>query len=1047
MDDQYRGSLTVRTDTRWHANAPGSATGSLGAITVNDGDVFIDGTKVRWLAITGGSGTAPIGTIVSQGAVSGYFLGFWSSLTAYPSTTIGATGFIKFREVTGGTFTAGALSGITATSAGPDVPGWIEVLVDQAVNITVPRLGGYTARGDWFELGTTTGVVGQVVQSPTMNGGVGTHLPAVWIESGVGTGEYEMYPSLNTGTNGWSRRDLSGPASEQDARQKFVGSLGSGQVQIGTTHTQTGTYANTAEQTGTYSSVATTGTYTWVDGVVTVYISGGHSLRTTDQTGLDFTSGSAADGIFTVTVLDAYYFTVPLAGSGAGGNVTSRPGIILNFTANANNIGFQLLVDFTTGTGVDGTYEVFNNSPNLCWVKYPHTAALTGGNYTAYKGVTLTAPAVHDLSVGNRVDITFDTGTGISGIYTVETVPTTTTFTINMPANVTAGNWTCNRQTGFVPPAGCRIRIPNIIGHQCASGTRSNNATPHGTLTTRTEFVTTSAGYVDVENVIADWYYNFSQAYYVRMKNVATFDQVGISECATAFEMDNVCIGQYAALDAVVLNLVSNFAGGSVGYVRAHRGNAPGSSDHAVSLSYCNNITIDGLDCGIIQYPRSSGKPININACNDIVVEDISVYNGHLFGSTTSRLTINHIDICDRYVGYTNLTSPLYGIEISSCNDVTISSVTYGKNFTIPNCHPVNGILLPNGCNRVKLRNCGTYASPMPTGSWGANTFSMARISGTSGNNNTVKIQEIYVDALSTDWCATVNRDKNILIENVHCSAPNWTSGKTAIAKAIGFLNSTCKNVPGDQTLTGQASVYGTHWENFFNRGGYGTLSFCMNEPTPETAAYVTVASGTAKFNSAGGVILPGIGTQLILETSDWIRGTTFRHTAALMTGGTIGNYTLTYAINTGAGYGAFKSLTGANLSAEVIPATGFKMKLSIQTTIANTAAITFLRLLTFNDPVVNAANPYPLDTTTLTLSGLQAGSDVVVLQAGTETVLVSEEDYAGTSWGYQYETAQPVDIGVFKQGYFPQYIRNYLLGTANASLPITQTPDPSYLG
>ena len=71
----------------------------------------------------------------------------------------------------------------------------------------------------------------------------------------------------------------------------------------------------------------------------------------------------------------------------------------------------------------------------------------------------------------------------------------------------------------------------------------------------------------------------------------------------------------------------------------------------------------------------------------------------------------------------------------------------------------------------------------------------------------------------------------------------------------------------------------------------------------------------------------------------------------------------------------------------------------------------------------------------------------MVVLQVGTETVLVSEEDYAGTSWGYQYETAQPVDIGVFKQGYFPQYTRNYLLGTANASLPINQTPDPSYLG
>ncbi len=104
------GKLTVRTDTRFHANAPASMTGSLGSLSVTEGEFVIDATQVRWLAITGGSGTSAIGTTVTQGAVSGYFLGYYA--------------------VTGGTFSAGVLSGITATASGADVTGWLEVVLN-----------------------------------------------------------------------------------------------------------------------------------------------------------------------------------------------------------------------------------------------------------------------------------------------------------------------------------------------------------------------------------------------------------------------------------------------------------------------------------------------------------------------------------------------------------------------------------------------------------------------------------------------------------------------------------------------------------------------------------------------------------------------------------------------------------------------------------------------------------------------------------------------------------------------------------------------------
>jgi hypothetical protein len=137
--------LTIRTDTRIHANAPASFTGSLGNPTFTDigGELYIDATAVRWLPYDTGSGNVPaIGTTVSRSGVSGYLLGVWASLGSAP-TAVGAamptSGFIKFREVTGGPFGAGALTGIGASATGPDVTGWIECAWDAAVNFVLSR--------------------------------------------------------------------------------------------------------------------------------------------------------------------------------------------------------------------------------------------------------------------------------------------------------------------------------------------------------------------------------------------------------------------------------------------------------------------------------------------------------------------------------------------------------------------------------------------------------------------------------------------------------------------------------------------------------------------------------------------------------------------------------------------------------------------------------------------------------------------------------------------------------------------------------------------
>src|SRR5690606_28849894 len=129
----------------------------------------------------------------------------------------------KFREVSGGAFSSGALTGIGASATGADKAGWIEVVMDQAATITVSRKGsGSVTRGDWFYLDDTNGSVGQVLQTPTNGGGAATYAPGVWIETAPGTDTYDFWPALYTSTNGWSHTHIGHPQGSTDERIQFV---------------------------------------------------------------------------------------------------------------------------------------------------------------------------------------------------------------------------------------------------------------------------------------------------------------------------------------------------------------------------------------------------------------------------------------------------------------------------------------------------------------------------------------------------------------------------------------------------------------------------------------------------------------------------------------------------------------------------------------------------------------------------------------------------------------------------------------------------------
>ena len=1003
------GSLTIRTDTRVHANAPASNTGSLGSNTINDGALYWDSTNVRWLKYNTGTGNVPaIGTTITQGAVSGYLLGVWASKTA-AVTAVGAamptSGFIKLREVTGGTYSAGALTGIGASATGADVQGWISITHDAAADIVVPRLGKHQARGGRFFLETTTGARGQVFQVPS-EGSTAMFAPGMWVETAPASDKYEFWPALGGATpanNGWAHQHVGNATGTTDIRQRYLKATAGGGMVMGETWSLSGTYVSLAAQASTYAEVSQACTYTWSNNIVECYIAVGHQLETGQQTGLDFTSGGATayDGIYTVTVVDHCRFQVTLAGSGAGGNVTSRPGVTVTFTAHLQNIGDRVYCDFTSGTGVDGTYEIYMvGSANAYTIKYPHTTAITSGNVSVLHSLTITATA-HGLAVGQTVYCDFTSGAGVDGVYVIKTVVDANNIRVNMPhsAAIASSNVTLKRDIGYVAPAGCRTWIGSNILNECATAARDTNTIPNATIASRPEWTTTSAGAIDLEYVYGcSGYLNLSQPYSVRLRNCVFPDASIISECATPLDIDGLYWGMCSGLDIITFTCNNNYAGGIVKNVKAHRGNPPGASDHAISINYCFGQTLENVEAAIIQYVRSTGYFYAAN-CNGLTFNNCRSLNTRVEASGSPNCTFNDYDHVERING--NGLAAFNAITLGvNCHNGVIDGVTHGFNGVIPNMHPY-AYAYAIGCTGVKVRNIGSYNSPMPLPTWAPNISTPVYIFQSGGANNTVKVQRCFVRGVRTAQWVTTNSDKNMLYESVYCGMYAWST-KAIMATAHADLNGVYKGIQNVNSTAGQASVYGSHWADIFVGTNYGRVVLQFNEPTTETASQFTMTSGTAKFNSSGGLLMTVIGDQCVWEMPYYAQGHTgFVNSALAMAGGTATNYSYEYSIdkNDGAGWSA---MTTANYTATTLgtalnalgalnASNGFKLKLKITTITTNTTAITSVRLDTTSTAAAQRAVAYPLETIKVSLPGLDGPARIQIVNLDT-----SEELYNG---------------------------------------------------
>jgi hypothetical protein len=548
-----------------------------------------------------------------------------------------------------------------------------------------------------------------------------------------------------------------------------------------------------------------------------------------------------------------------------------------------------------------------------------------------------------------------------------------------------------------VPAAGMKIRIPNVLGRQCTTAARSTNVIPSATAGTRPDFTTTNAGVIDIEHFATDWFLSFSQPFSVKAYHVATFDYLLLAEVASPLDIFDGGNGISQSLDSRTLSITSCFAGGTVQKWTCHR-HAAGTTDHAFEVLYSSGIEFYNIFSGIVTYARSSGYPFQITQSSGLNFENCVQFNGPMTFTTCFDCTVYDLDHVDRYVGTTNATTGVYVVSVgASSNNITVDGVTFGLNGAIANCHPYLGVFNAGLSKNIKFRNLGSRAAFANGGS--ANQ--PANIYVSSGNNLNVKVQRCYMTPTRTGALSTTNSDKSSVYEHVY--------GDFADTITLADLNSHAKNCGGTNTVTGQASVYGTMFWDAFTSNTAGRLVLQMNEATTETAAYQTLVAGTPQFTSAGSLVLNNVGDEVQWEMDYWCLGVTaFANAVPVVTGTNVtfssgsrwGNHDLYFQVDKGAGYGgSWINFNQTNLAAEtgIDPAVGFKIKFRAVCAIASTTnLLTYVRFDLTSSLAAQTNNLYPLDTATIQVTGLVTGSRVKATKISNGDVLFNGAETSG---------------------------------------------------
>lgn len=387
-------------------------------------------------------------------------------------------------------------------------------------------------------------------------------------------------------------------------------------------------------------------------------------------------------------------------------------------------------------------------------------------------------------------------------------------------------------ECGFLPPAGCRVLIGNLILSNVASTNYAIN-TVSATDTSKFSISTTANGVLEIDKVTCNWRCDFQTPYSISVKNSSILLNLVINNSVKKPLVQNVGIGLFSNFDRAAIALTSNVLGSDIFRIFATRYKGDTSSTWTVTVADNYGTTVI-QDVVIHIFGNTTTRlrtmanvyTLAVYRTADIILDGIKTAGANILFSATRASRIYRTQYADLIMGATTTSGPTVGFGFSNSSDAIVSGFSNYDN--IPNVNPYAGILQAYSTSSlIYLIDVGTPQNPYNGGAVG---FEIGyAVNSTSSKD--IKVRRVY---LSTHRSAILSI--NATLDGLE-AIDVW--GRADIGQTLGCSNAVTRNCRWSRSTTGQSACYGRHFEDFFNTTTAKFLNVVFNEASDKTTHMV----------------------------------------------------------------------------------------------------------------------------------------------------------------------------------------------------------------
>ena len=1069
------GALTINADTRWNQQSA-----DFGIVTLSStlgGSVVIDGSQVWELPFASSAGTVPTQAALGSNGVTGGTSGAAGELTrvwaagSFDPATAGAAmpavGYVKLRSKTGNfqageTITLPGGATIVATNAGKRGAIQAVARVNGNTSMIVPRLSSCVVNGDWYDLGTTNGADNQTFTLPVRD-----ELGGIQIETAPGSGVYEWYSNAGDIWSGHHYVNEALTLTNLTLTRSAISAFPFPAADRLRETAVAGVHSASFALSG-YNTAFPAGTYIYTARV----------MRDTRQwVVLQFATNGSADryGVL-VDLVAGTIIATPTVGSptGTSSSITSLGGGLYEVKVTINHTGAGQTGQCIVATSNSATPTYTNGLPTF-------TGSATEGVYIALSRLEMASFSFIPTDVRGK-----HCG--------VDPIAGTVQLALRGANN-----------SGFKPPSGCKVRIPNVF---LSTTVPADNFAPMLSALgsgSRYYFQSGNPGPA-VKGAVLNWF--------------NTGNMVISDSCTTQYisstSIANCCVGVgLMASASTALSFANAFAGGATDSRFTRRSNTVvfnATATTNVEFRRCRFDLIARWQ-GLSQRTTGGGAAAHAGVVNlgmsNCVLEDCEVINGQTtIGAGNSNVLIKNFKYADVMTGGT----PALGSSAFAFTGTNIELDGFSSVGGLSNVHPYDHIvnLAAGYFSNLKISNIGTPAAPYDCGS--ANPMGFI-VNGGPGSRATFR--RIYTTNNRTGPVSFITSMPLVEMFDV------WGTGSQFID--LSGPSITSRGGRWTNMRRGFTGANGTHWDDAYNSTTTGRISVMANEPTAASASQFSGTFGTGSgYTGTGNIVLSKLTDEAV-----WTSPYRFYGHTAFGGGGSCGgtdvqNLIWEYKIDTGGGFGGswtflantvrtvgnpadgaitvtmnggdraaltrqpqigdsiqhstfrlpqnttitdivgdvitvsnpfVSSILGANgtisfspVNVAVSPTNGYLLQIRCRAIVAAAGTLTSGFSAGIQTNATDQQIPHPLPGVNLTFTNLKPGTEVRVYRASDNVELDGTDLIPGTTFTYSYQYSENTAIFVtfIKPGYKWRRIPLSLTAT-DQTIPIFQQEDPAY--